>query len=98
MEITRDIVLLVKKKVNKINTIYMTLIEIIETSNVLFVQLSRVEDDGNPDDALEPAEYAYSYQVLDHRKPDQLLKFKDFAPKVFRRIRQMFNVSERDII
>ena len=28
------------------------------------------------DETVSPAEYSYSYQVLDHRKPEQLLKFK----------------------
>lgn len=29
---------------------------------------------------------------------DQLLKFKDFAPKVFHQIRKVFNVSESELL
>lgn len=58
---------------------------------------------------ITPKEYLSSEQFLEHRFvvapasaqilriPTQLLKFKDFAPKVFHQIRGVFQVEEKEI-
>jgi len=53
-------------------------------------------------DMLVPKDYSYSYQFKmeidkkDH--PHVLLKFKDFAPKVFAQIRNFFGVSHTELL
>ncbi|XP_049850670.1 uncharacterized protein LOC126323721 [Schistocerca gregaria] len=50
------------------------------------------------DSLLIPDDYSYSYQFKVNRTPQKLLKFKDFAPKVFHQIRQHWNVTSADIL
>lgn len=50
------------------------------------------------DDLLVPADYSYSYQFKVRRVPQQLLKFKDFAPKVFQQIRQFWGVDNNELM
>lgn len=51
------------------------------------------------DDALlVPADYSYSYQFKVNRIPQRLLKFKDFAPKVFNQIRQHWGITNSDFM
>jgi 1-phosphatidylinositol-4-phosphate 5-kinase len=50
------------------------------------------------DDLLVPADYSYSYQFKVRRVPQQLLKFKDFAPKVFQQIRQHWGIDNSELL
>lgn len=50
------------------------------------------------DDLLVPADYSYSYQFKVRRVPQQLLKFKDFAPKVFQQIRQFWGIDNTELL
>lgn len=50
------------------------------------------------DDLLVPADYSYSYQFKVRRVPQQLLKFKDFAPKVFQQIRQFWGIDNSELL
>ena len=50
------------------------------------------------DDLLVPEDYSYSYQFKVRRVPQQLLKFKDFAPKVFQQIRQHWGVDNAELL
>jgi len=47
---------------------------------------------------ITPQDYEDSKQLLLHRIPSQLLKFKDCAPKVFQKIRLAFGVTADDIM
>jgi len=52
------------------------------------------------DPVLTPIDYTYSYQFVVNVKSGlhRLLKFKDFAPKVFSQIRQYFGVTDEDYL
>eukprot|EP01122_Echinamoeba_exundans_P011050 TRINITY_DN4269_c0_g3_i1.p1 TRINITY_DN4269_c0_g3~~TRINITY_DN4269_c0_g3_i1.p1 ORF type:complete len:795 (+),score=203.61 TRINITY_DN4269_c0_g3_i1:107-2491(+) len=64
----------------------------------LGITSSRQFDDSADGSVLIPKDFSYSYQFKVRRMQDQLLKFKDFAPKVFHQIRKVFNVSESELL
>jgi 1-phosphatidylinositol-4-phosphate 5-kinase len=63
----------------------------------LGITSSRQFDDSE-NAVLIPEDYSYSYQFKVRRRSNELLKFKDFAPKVFHQIRKQCGVSEADLL
>jgi len=57
-------------------------------------------DFSKEDHILTPIDYTYSYQFIMNMKSGshRLLKFKDFAPKVFYQIRDYFGVNDEDYL
>jgi len=54
--------------------------------------------DDSENSLLLPEDYSYHFQYKMNRRVDELLKFKDFAPKVFHQIRKQFDLTEADLL
>jgi len=73
-----------------------TVVDIVAGLEVTINRRTYSKSDQTTD--LIPQDYSFSYQFKIRRKGFPLLKFKDFAPKVFYQIRKHFGVSGVDYL